>query len=232
MALALVVVAQQIVTGDLVPVSNERLWIDKFIGWSFYWVIVGLVESVFVGYLYFLRQDKATKTLMLEKEQRLSGRQPTTGRQSTNEDTTGAATPDIDDDYDDDDDAAFPNTDSEAPPLTLKQQLRLQQQSIQESQMGLDAADEGANSMRRVSMMMAYASAPKAVATSSWSSWSSCWYSWTHTVSLRRIDHFSFFLTLTTYTCFLIAMFVSVPEWGTNLTNPFHDENSTGVHPV
>ena len=57
MALALVVVAQQIATGGTIPISNERLWIDKFIGWSFYWVIVGLVESVFVGYLYFLRQD-------------------------------------------------------------------------------------------------------------------------------------------------------------------------------
>jgi hypothetical protein len=32
MALALVVVAQQIVTGDLTPVSNKRLWVDKFVG--------------------------------------------------------------------------------------------------------------------------------------------------------------------------------------------------------
>jgi hypothetical protein len=62
MALTLVIVAQQIVTGDLVPVSNERLWIDKFVGWSFYWVIFGLIESVCVGYIFFIRQDNDVAT--------------------------------------------------------------------------------------------------------------------------------------------------------------------------
>lgn len=57
MALALVMVAQQIITTELLPVSDERLWIDKFVGWSFYWVIFGLVESVIVGYIFFVRED-------------------------------------------------------------------------------------------------------------------------------------------------------------------------------
>jgi len=57
MSLALVVVAQQIITSDLIPVSDEYLWIDKFVSWSFYWVIFGLAESVFVDYLFFIRED-------------------------------------------------------------------------------------------------------------------------------------------------------------------------------
>jgi hypothetical protein len=49
LALALVIVAQQIVTADLMPVSDEGLWLDKFVGWSFYWVICVLVESVLIA---------------------------------------------------------------------------------------------------------------------------------------------------------------------------------------
>lgn len=52
--LALVVVAQQIATSGMIPVSNERLWIDKFVGWSFYWVFVGLLESVSFRRLHLL----------------------------------------------------------------------------------------------------------------------------------------------------------------------------------
>ncbi|KAI2491041.1 acetylcholine-gated cation-selective channel [Fragilaria crotonensis] len=57
MALTLVIVAQQIVTSGLLPVSNAYLWIDKYVSWSFYWVIFGLVESVVIGYLFFIRED-------------------------------------------------------------------------------------------------------------------------------------------------------------------------------
>ncbi|VEU38808.1 unnamed protein product [Pseudo-nitzschia multistriata] len=61
-ALALVVVAQQIVTSDKLPVSDQPLWLDKFVGRSFYWVLVPVVQSALVGFLYFLREDRqATK---------------------------------------------------------------------------------------------------------------------------------------------------------------------------
>jgi hypothetical protein len=63
MVLALVVVAQHIVTTSLIPVSNQMLWIDKFVGWYFYWVLVGLVESAIVGYIYYMREDREAKRL-------------------------------------------------------------------------------------------------------------------------------------------------------------------------
>eukprot|EP00536_Pseudo-nitzschia_multiseries_P011641 jgi/Psemu1/289819/fgenesh1_pg.407_\ len=53
MALCLVVVAQQIVTASLIVISNERLWIDKLVGWSFYWVLFTMVESAVIGCLLF-----------------------------------------------------------------------------------------------------------------------------------------------------------------------------------
>jgi hypothetical protein len=61
MALCLVVVAQQIVTTGMTPVSDQRLWLDKFVSWSFYWVLVGVIQSVLVGFLFFLREDKMAK---------------------------------------------------------------------------------------------------------------------------------------------------------------------------
>ena len=61
MALTLVVVAQQIVTSELIVISNVRLWIDKFVGWSFYWVLFTMVQSVVIGYLYYLREDREAK---------------------------------------------------------------------------------------------------------------------------------------------------------------------------
>ena len=58
MALALVVVAQQIVTTGMTPVSDQRLWLDKFVAWSFYWVLFGVVQSVFIGFLFYVREDR------------------------------------------------------------------------------------------------------------------------------------------------------------------------------
>ena len=61
MALALVVVAQQIITSGMISVSDQALWLGKFVARSFYWVLVGVVESVIIGFLFYLREDKAAK---------------------------------------------------------------------------------------------------------------------------------------------------------------------------
>jgi hypothetical protein len=61
MALALVVVAQQIVTSGLTPISDQRLWLDKFVSWSFYWVLFGVIQSVCIGFLYYIREDRMAR---------------------------------------------------------------------------------------------------------------------------------------------------------------------------
>jgi hypothetical protein len=61
MALTLVVVAQQLLTFELIPISNMRLWIDKFVGWSFYWVLLTLLESVGIGFMWYLREDRIAR---------------------------------------------------------------------------------------------------------------------------------------------------------------------------
>jgi len=58
MALALVVVAQQIVTSGMMPISDQRLWLDKFVAWSFYWVLFGVIQSVLIGFLFYIREDR------------------------------------------------------------------------------------------------------------------------------------------------------------------------------
>ena len=68
MSLALVVVAQQFITNNLIPISDAPLWIDKFIAWSFYWVLLMLIESVLVGFVYFLRHGEDEEDNMDDKQ--------------------------------------------------------------------------------------------------------------------------------------------------------------------
>lgn len=58
MALALVAVAQQIVTSGMVPASDQQLWLDSFVSGSFYWVLVTVVQSVAIGVIYYIREDR------------------------------------------------------------------------------------------------------------------------------------------------------------------------------
>jgi len=69
MALALVVVAQQIVTVNLTPVSNQKLWMERFVAYSFYWVLFGVVESVLIGFLFYFREDRKNKRESTEAEE-------------------------------------------------------------------------------------------------------------------------------------------------------------------
>jgi hypothetical protein len=193
MALALVLVAQQIVTTDLLPVSNESLWIDKFVGWSFYWVIFGLVESVAVGYVFFLREDfpdlepvsSRDEPIVEENEEELEVDTPN-GTQSNRDDIVDQAqdpNPFSDQsptEYDrvvDPDEAGAPRQ----RPLTLKQRMM--------------RTRSGSNPRRWVPRLL---SLPR----------------WVYTFPLRRVDHVCFFLSTITYTLFTIAMFLSVPMWG------------------
>ena len=57
MALTLVMVAQFFFTIVLIPVSDQHLWLGEFVSWSFYWVLMTVVQSVLVGFLYYVRID-------------------------------------------------------------------------------------------------------------------------------------------------------------------------------
>jgi hypothetical protein len=206
MALALVLVAQQIVTGDLLPVSNESLWIDKFVGWSFYWVIFGLVESVVVGYVFFLREDfpdpepvvstRDEPRIVEENEEELEVDTPN-GTQSNRDDIFDQTPHDPNlfsdqspSEYDRvvaPDEEGFPRQ----APLTLKQRIM--------------RTRSGRNPMKWVPMRwVPMRWVPRLLSLPRW----------VYTFPLRRVDHVCFFLSTITYTIFIIAMFVSVPKWG------------------
>jgi len=61
MTMALVVVAQQIATTGLSPVSNQKLWLEQFVAFSFYWLIYVIIQSVLVGFLFYKREDYQAK---------------------------------------------------------------------------------------------------------------------------------------------------------------------------
>ena len=234
MALALVVVAQQIATGGLIPVSNERLWIDKFIGWSFYWVVVGLVESVLVGYLYFMREDKDAKLRsdgdkntriydgMQESALIIPADSSEPSTQSKNQNNAGRESHEHESELHEFD-LTVPNgqasnsksTDLESAgkekPKQLTFKLQLQDRPVQD------------NENRAQTRNLSEIEQPMNRGAEGLSKY----WTWMYTISLRRMDRFFFFLTLTSYTIFLIIMFLTVPLWGKDLQDVWIDENSS-----
>ena len=49
----LIIVAQEIITNDHIPISDESLWITWFIQISTYFTFAALLESIFVAWIYF-----------------------------------------------------------------------------------------------------------------------------------------------------------------------------------
>jgi len=67
-ALALVVVAQQIITSEILPVSNQSLWLMFFVQYSFYWVLFVVIESIAIGFMYYVRVDHYRQKKQSEKD--------------------------------------------------------------------------------------------------------------------------------------------------------------------
>jgi hypothetical protein len=192
-SLAVVVVAQQIVTKDLIPVSDERLWIDRFVGWSFYWVIFGLVESVFIGYLFFIRDDFEREPVHaeeaagdkdaghafaeLDEGNEVAGDQPGSHLEQIPEDSTTPA--DKRNGWEPSRSLSFAN---------FRQTLRRTRSRRKES----------ITSRKRDKK-------PGPLPN--------CFYHY----PLRRIDHFCFFSATITYIIFLICMFSTRSFWGQNV---------------
>ena len=57
MTLLLVVIANAILTADILPVCQERIWVITLTTGSMYWALLALCESIFVAYLFF--QDRS-----------------------------------------------------------------------------------------------------------------------------------------------------------------------------
>ena len=49
----LIIVAQEIITNDHIPISDESLWITWFIQISTYFTFAALLETIFVAWVYF-----------------------------------------------------------------------------------------------------------------------------------------------------------------------------------
>jgi hypothetical protein len=179
MALALVIVAQQIVTVDMIPISNHGLWIDRFIGWSFYWVIFGLVESVFVGYCYFLRQ----------RDEDIDGVVKDANHVVKDNDASSSSN----------------NDDAKQQPLP----------SMAGSESGSASQMPEEDAPLKKSSRHSSDSALLAIPHPRWR------VSFLHTIPLRGLDHFFFFFCLITYTAFVLAMFLTIPKWGSNIPEPW-----------
>lgn len=63
MTLLLVVIANAILTADILPVCQERIWIITLTTGSMYWALLALCESILVAYLFFRdRSDSSEET--------------------------------------------------------------------------------------------------------------------------------------------------------------------------
>jgi hypothetical protein len=238
MALALVVVAQQIATAGMIPVSNERLWIDKFIAWSFYWVIVGLLESVFVGYIFFLREDHFSKETEEEKRSKIydgvresvlmgplgnssgsSSEQASTERQPPTQQS-------VDNNYQPQSNSnwgASCSTDDLEEALNRERNSTAETPAVRSTNNAVTLKmqlKQSVNQTPRTNRQQEFTrtmtnrevnaeeSGREKVKTLRWK--------WMYTFSLRKLDRFFFFFTLVTYSLFLIAMFGTRELWGKN----------------
>ena len=74
----LVIIAQDISTSTLLPITDKRLWVNTFVVASFYWVLITNLESVFVAWLYFVGDEHDEKAI-LEAEKKRSGNADSNG---------------------------------------------------------------------------------------------------------------------------------------------------------
>ncbi len=88
----LVIIAQDISTSSLLPITDKRLWINTFVVGSFYWVLITNLESVFVAYLYFLGDDDHDHSKMsLINKHRRGNRENANGDEQHEDDSAAAA---------------------------------------------------------------------------------------------------------------------------------------------
>ena len=62
-SILLVNVAQDIITNEYIPISQERLWLVVFIQSSTYWIFLAIFETIFVSWIYY----KGGRHLVKEK---------------------------------------------------------------------------------------------------------------------------------------------------------------------
>jgi hypothetical protein len=181
LALALVIVAQQIVTVDLTPVSDEGLWLDKFVGWSFYWVCFVLMESVLIGYLLFIFEDSPEPPIHMRGgtvEACDSMLQPLPTIQDREEETA---------------------EEESLPPSTTNSTFK-KNQSWSFGYVTSFCFPSRANNST---------SERKSTRNRSWLKRRD-----SKSFPLRGIDHACFVVMIITYTVYVIAMFVTIPQWG------------------
>lgn len=220
MSLALVVVTQQIMTGDLIPVSDEFLWIDKFVGWSFYWVIFGLVESVLVGYIYFIREDMS-KAASADDESSSPGEDSSEeascldeGDASANRQTQVEESPEM-----------SSNSEGALDRSSSSASLRNAQGDTEEAPSRTEEESEEHDPLRQDQtfqhrMMLGYK-----IDEEQWAPFTHLPES-VYKYPLRKVDHGFFFFTCISYTIFLIVMFTTLDSFGKGI-DPIHDSSNS-----
>ena len=206
MALALVVVAQQIVTVGMTPVSDQRLWLDKFVAWSFYWVLFGVVQSVLIGFLFYIREDRQAR-----KEHRRLSMMNTRERKAMMRRAEARR-------------AVAAHDEEEVHPLTTTQNNHV---------VGMDEERDGATELSSETMESRGGGGERNISSSSEddnedSAVKGVSQNCLYTFPLRKMDFFSLFFAAITYSVFIVVM-VSTASSGAWLNNEprWFDETST-----
>lgn len=184
-------VAQQIVTAELIVISNERLWIDKLVGWSFYWVLFTMIESAVIGFFYYIREDRVAK----RENTRLS-MTSVTARIAMMKETSSSNDGD--------------NNDREGG----HERLPLKDDGNENATMNGEIAEEERERERMGKV--AIHKPPRTIESGGNNGeeqeekYSSRTCKWLKTVSLRKVDYGCLVFSILTYTAFLAAMFITV----------------------
>mmetsp|Transcript_1706 Transcript_1706/g.2524 ORF Transcript_1706/g.2524 Transcript_1706/m.2524 type:complete len:587 (-) Transcript_1706:2926-4686(-) len=212
MALALVVVAQQIITSDRLPISREQLWIDQLVTSSFYWLVVVMVESVVIGHLFFVQEDAQQRYEQENQSQRkyekLYNQRKDAATEPIDKDK-GKTLQDVvelvnqEDCHDD-----VKKMDNSGAEL-----IYIEPSHQNEDNQNDSAARVGEEKQEPLSPAPSFTSSKISQCMNGWKIW-------IRTFELKQIDHACLFFCVLSYTIFIIVMFATIPNWGSN-ENPF-----------
>ena len=78
LSILLVSVAQDIITNEYIPISQERLWLVLFIQCSTYWIFLAIFETIFCAWVYYKagRSDDEQESASVTKQPSTFGESP------------------------------------------------------------------------------------------------------------------------------------------------------------
>lgn len=231
----LVIIAQDISTSTLLPITDKRLWINMFVVGSFYWVLITNLESVFVAWLYFVGDedhydDRHKRGGSVKDKERENGRTNDNAGAAPNEvDSIATGVPPKPAVYRDDEEqaGAYEDNASSDKPASSEHGTRVSFKDTKDDELSPEK-DASSQSDRRSKFTRAAQSSRRFLTFRQLLVQENQPAKKRHR-TIRRIDKWAFWILFTSYILYVILMFATNSLWDDrNYLYVEEDEPNTG----